>query len=297
MTARNEHELYADYSQRGVKAAQNRDEAMLLAKLLRQEPAYTDARNPNHSIVKRDLKALYDGHVPHQPEPNVMYVNGRAISGRGDLSNYVFIFDTLKKYIDLMSKRGSREFFRIMRSLTQRGATVLLLGHCNKQRTPDGKLVFEGVGDVRNDVDELIYVESSEKDAAGCVTITMTPDKVRCKAQPLTFRLNIETMDLQQIDKPVDVRALNEAAQRRRADAEVIDLVLAALKPNGKTRTKLIDEVHDAARPLGKSRREVERVINDYCGTSAASSTALWVEHRMLQNNTRYITRKTGGQA
>lgn len=84
MSARNEHELYADYCQRGIKAAQNRDEAMLLAMLLRQEPAHSDQRHINHSLVKRDIKALYDGFVPNQPEPSVVQVNGRAISGPSD---------------------------------------------------------------------------------------------------------------------------------------------------------------------------------------------------------------------
>lgn len=227
------------------------------------------------------------------PEEQVDVLQGLAKSG-SDLSNFVLIFDTLKKYSDLMSKRGSREFFKTMRALSQRGATVVLLGHTNKHKGLDGKLVFEGVGDVRNDVDELIYIEASEKDPAGCVTFTMTPDKVRCKAKPLTFRLDTQSMQLEQVDQVVDVRALNEATQRRRADGDVIDLVLAALKPHGKTRTKLVEEVHDGARSLGRSRRDVERVIDEYCGTSHANASALWVESRMLQNNARYITRKTG---
>ena len=70
------------------------------------------------------------------------------------LGNIVLIVDTLKKFVELMSKGGARLFFSLMRALTQRGATVILLGHTNKHRGPDGKLVFEGVGDVRADVDE-----------------------------------------------------------------------------------------------------------------------------------------------
>lgn len=250
---------------------------------------FQHARDGGYSLLNSTLSGT-------DPEEQVDVLQGLAHDG-ADLSNFVLIFDTLKKYSDLMSKRGSRAFFKTMRTLSQRGATVLLLGHCNKHKDVTGKLVFEGVGDVRNDVDELIYIQSSDKDAAGRVTLTMAPDKVRAKIKPLTFRLDTVTMVLEQVDEVIDVAAVNEATQRRKADQAVIDLVLAALKPNGKTRTKLVDEVHDAARGLGRSRREVERVIDEYCGTSEASKTALWVEHRMLQNNTRYITRKTGGEA
>jgi hypothetical protein len=67
-----------------------------------------------------------------------------------NLSNYVFFLDTLKKFVDIMKKGGAREFFQLMRALTTRGATVVLLGHTNKHLGLDGKLIFEGVGDVRN---------------------------------------------------------------------------------------------------------------------------------------------------
>lgn len=84
MTARNEHELWLAYEQQGVKAAQNRDEAMTLAKLLRAHGAYADPKDSRNALLKRDLKALYDVHVPNESTGDVMHVNGRAITGLGD---------------------------------------------------------------------------------------------------------------------------------------------------------------------------------------------------------------------
>jgi len=84
MSARNEHELWLAYEQQGTKAAQSRDEAMTLAKLLRGHAAYSNPKDSSHWIVKRDLKTLYDGHVPNEPAGDVLHVNGRAISGLGD---------------------------------------------------------------------------------------------------------------------------------------------------------------------------------------------------------------------
>lgn len=84
MTARNEAELRAGYASRGIKEAQNRDEAMMLAGELRKSEAYRDPKHPEHAVVKRDIKALYDRFVPNVPESNVLHINGRAISGRTD---------------------------------------------------------------------------------------------------------------------------------------------------------------------------------------------------------------------
>lgn len=222
------------------------------------------------------------------PEQQVEVLQGLAQDG-ADLGSYVLIFDTLKKYSDLMSKRGSREFFKTMRALSQRGATVLLLGHTNKHRDPAGKLVFEGVGDVRNDVDELVYIESTEKDAQGFVTLTMTPDKVRAKVKPLSFRLDTHRMRLEPMDRVVDVAARNRADEQRRADQELIGLVTKCLRNGGKNRTQLVVEVYDLARGTSHSRRDVERVIAEYCSTDPTSPTALWIETRMRMNNGRHI--------
>lgn len=84
MTARNEAELRADYASRGAKAAQTRDEAMTLARELRKSEAYRDPKHAEHTIVARDIKALYDRFVPNVPESNVLHINGRAIYGRTD---------------------------------------------------------------------------------------------------------------------------------------------------------------------------------------------------------------------
>lgn len=84
MSARNEHELWLAYENQGTKAAHSRGEAMALAKLLRGHAAYTDPKDSRHSILKRDLKALYDSHVPNESTGDVLHIGGRAISGPSD---------------------------------------------------------------------------------------------------------------------------------------------------------------------------------------------------------------------
>ena len=95
-----------------------------------------------------------------------------------DLSSYVVIVDTLKKLIDVLDKRFNKKFFSLMRKLTAKGMTIILLAHTNKHNNEQGLPVYEGTGDMRSDVDELIYF-LPVKNQDGSMTTTTKPDKVR----------------------------------------------------------------------------------------------------------------------
>ncbi len=111
-----------------------------------------------------------------------------------DLSNFVFVFDTLKKIIDLMSKQNAKDFFVLMRRLTKLGGTVVLPGHANKHRDTNGNLVFEGVGDVKSDSDDMIFFEKIKKqDGTIAVTTVVDTDKgakVRGIFAPFSFHID-----------------------------------------------------------------------------------------------------------
>ena len=68
----------------------------------------------------------------------------------------------------------------------------MLLGHSNKNLSNDGKLIFEGVGDNRNDVDELMYILSSVSNDTNHITFTITPDKVRSKVEKVSGQAGVE---------------------------------------------------------------------------------------------------------
>jgi len=175
----------------------------------------------------------------------------------------VLIFDTLKKYLDLMSKGGAREFFNLLRALTIRGATILLLGHTNKNVGPDGRLVFEGVGDVRNDVDELFYLESA-KAHDGTLTITVAPDKSRCAVHKRTFQLNPFTRAVTVLDRVVDIAEQQRQAEQRAKDAPVIEAIRVAL--NLRTTPMTLTEVVKIVREAGHGDNAIRRVVHAYTG-------------------------------
>lgn len=213
----------------------------------------------------------------------------RLVKDGASLDGVVMFFDTLKKYNDLMSKGGSRAFFKLMRSLTQRGATIVLLGHTNKHRGVDGKLMFEGVGDVRNDVDELIYIDATDKDPRGVVTLTMRPDKTRCVVRETTFEIDTKCMEVRALDRVVDVAAMVEQKRQLEEDQALISCVRSALARGGMKHTELRDIV---VADSGRSRKNVVSVIDRYLSYDVDDPQALWIETRFRVNNTRHISLK-----
>ena len=78
-----------------------------------------------------------------------------AADGGEILSEVVIIIDTLKKIMDMMSKKSVPKVMDLLRRLTTKGASVILLGHTNKYPDKEGWPVYEGVGDLRSDVDAM----------------------------------------------------------------------------------------------------------------------------------------------
>jgi hypothetical protein len=84
----------------------------------------------------------------------------RLAQSDDDLTNTVLIFDTLKKINDVISKVSSAHCYKLLRSLTGRGATVICLGHCNKYPDKAGWPIYEGTSDLRSDFDELALLHA-----------------------------------------------------------------------------------------------------------------------------------------
>lgn len=204
-----------------------------------------------------------------------------------DLSKQVMFFDTLKKFTPIIDKTAAGGFLTLMRKLTLRGATVVLLGHNNKYEGQDGKPIFEGVGDVRNDVDELFYIESGEKDTSGVVNLTITPDKMRCFAKPSSFKLDTKGLTISPIEDVVDISQAASINKQRATDEPVIRFILNVLSTGEINITKLVGLVNDFGVGANKSRD----VINRYCAKDEQDTTALWIDRRdRANNNARMIS-------
>lgn len=82
-----------------------------------------------------------------------------SIRLEGEADGKIVICDTLKKFAPVLNKADMREVLHVFREFAAAGGTVILLGHCNKHRTMDGRLVYEGVGDLKADVDNMFGLD------------------------------------------------------------------------------------------------------------------------------------------
>jgi len=205
-------------------------------------------------------------------------------NGNDDLSELFIVIDTLKKIGDLMNKTRMKQTMNLLRALTAKGATVVCLAHCNKHRDNAGKLIFEGVGDVENDCDNLVYLES-EKDKDGIRTVSTEPsDKVRGIFQPRSWQI-LPDRTVRALEEYQDVSAQVRAQTQREQDSATIEVITQSIHSGHHLRSKL--QVHCKAE--GISKRTFDRVIKRYCkGSTPAKVAPLWRNQPQLENNANY---------
>ena len=208
-----------------------------------------------------------------------------------DLSDYVLIFDTLKKFSEVMQKAESKQFFKLMRKLTVRGVTVLLLGHSNKNLTNAGKLIFEGVGDNRNDVDELMYIHSLVSDGSNSITFTITPDKVRSKVEKVSFIYDKDSREVKPLDSAVDLMSELQIQQFYERDAGIIANIQNEITYSEQPITTLVNKVSQA---MNISEKRVRACINRWGPNGLRTNKALWHERRESLNNKLFIHPPSG---
>ena len=218
---------------------------------------YLDCDSP--ASEHREMKEIADRH-------GFRFLNADANVGAGinelkknletiatsdcDLTGHVFIFDTLKKFTDLMSKGSVKDFFTLCRKLTSKGATVVLLGHANKYRSkPEGHLIAEGVGDVRSDTDELIFFERKRNENTGGLDVTTDPDpdhgaKVRGLFEPFSFHIGSDR-EVTVYEKVVEMPDNTLTATPTATEEEILDAAAGFLAEAGEpvSQSALVNQV------------------------------------------------------
>ncbi len=189
----------------------------------------------------------------------VMELFQKMIAQRTDLTGCVFVIDTVKKFADMMNKGSVKGLLTVCRKLTALGATIVLLCHTNKHKDADGNFVFEGPGDMRADVDELIYL-IPEKQADGSTLVSTDPSKVRACIEPITYEISRDrqvTMKEQYIDTAA---AMEEKAALDK-DKELITAILKALEAKKIKQTEIIEYVRELFATAGDTRPGEKRII------------------------------------
>ncbi len=179
----------------------------------------------------------------------------------GDFSKVVIILDTLKKFGDMMNKAKLKQFNSLLRTLTAKGITVICLAHTNKHDDKDGKPIFEGTGDIRNDFDELIYLIPI-KNPDGTTTVSTLKDKTRAAIQDESFIITADR-EVKLLEHHIDTLAINEWQRNLADDEPVIQFIVENISPISKTATEL--RTIAINNNIKYSRNRIDAVLKRYC--------------------------------
>ena len=160
-----------------------------------------------------------------------------ASTSQSDCSKVVIVLDTLKKFGDMMNKAKSKHFNSLLRTLTAKGITVICLAHTNKHDDKDGKPIFEGTGDLRNDFDELIYLIPI-RNPDGTTTVSTLKDKTRADIRDESFVITADR-EVKLLEHHIDTLAISEWQKNLADDEPVIKFILQHISPISKTATEL----------------------------------------------------------
>jgi hypothetical protein len=207
--------------------------------------------------------------------------------GNVNCNNKVFIFDTLKKMTDVIQKNKAKELYKVLRQLTAKGMTICLLAHTNKYKDKDGNPVFEGTGDLRADVDELIYLIPHKDESLGTITVSTKPDKVRASFEPITFEID-QNLNVVQLDQFVNTVAQSALAKKREEDDPYIKAICEAIENKHTKQKEIIDY---CKKEHEMTVRVIRRVLEDY-----GSKNIEWANNRPPRQSCSSVWALTKGE-
>lgn len=184
-----------------------------------------------------------------------------ASTSQSDCSKVVIVLDTLKKFGDMMNKAKSKQFNSLLRTLTAKGITVICLAHTNKHDDKDGKPIFEGTGDLRNDFDELIYLIPI-RNPDGTTTVSTLKDKTRADIRDESFVITADR-EVKLLEHHIDTLAISEWQKNLADDEPVIKFILEHISPISKTATELRTIAMNTN--VKYSRNRLDAVLKRYC--------------------------------
>jgi hypothetical protein len=189
----------------------------------------------------------------------------------------VIILDTLKKFTNIMDKKASSDFGKVMRGFVSKGGTMILLAHTNKNRDNDGKVVYSGTSDIVDDVDCAYTIDISEGSDGLYTTVVFENIKSRGDVQQnIVFKYyNKVTIEdggylalLDSVSKVSDEQALLAKNQiiiqeMLNKNANIIEAIREALESGEMSKTDLIKTAQQLS---GASKDRVTKILSAHTG-------------------------------
>lgn len=235
--------------------------------------------------------------------PHINRISPAEISSRidydieiGKASGRTLIFDTVKKFVDVMDKGKRRIWFDLIRKWTTAGGSAILLTHTNKHKDRDGASIYSGTADILQDMDCLYNLEVVDDTDPNWRTVQFTLQKARGNNVPELAVKYLKTTD-SWIDKAYSVQILDDqdAVRKVRAKASrdqyrhknshaVTDAYnWLASHPNANQS----DFLENIVSLTGISKNSANRMIHTLCGVEEDQGY-LWWWDRGHENNTKH---------
>lgn len=232
-----------------------------------------DAKRMREKALQHDVRYLTPDLKVGKSMLNVVEELDRMAESPADLAGWVFIFDTLKKMTNVIQKAALRDLLMLLRKLSSRGMTVIVLAHTNKYKNAEGEYQYEGTGDLEADVDELVYFEPREN-PDGTLTVSTRCGKRRAHLQPMTWDIGSPPdLIVTRRTEYVDVHGETHKAKQQEKDAPVIEAITECLEAGPKKQSEVIQHCKSIA-----SERRVRPVLMRYSGE-------LWKAEKLFQKN------------
>ncbi len=183
----------------------------------------------------------------------------------------IVVLDTLKKFVDLMSKRLQTRWGRVMRQFIAKGGSVIALAHVNKHPGDDGKPIYAGTTDIIDDADCAYVMDVINTDADDCTRTVEFDNKKRrgmvvervaysySIADDLTYEELLASVHL--VDQS-QMGSVREAAETQ-SDTDMINFVMECIGEGIVMKMQLRDAVSTRS---GASKRATIAVIDKYSG-------------------------------
>jgi len=187
----------------------------------------------------------------------------------------VIILDTLRKFTDLMQKREATEFGNISRSFVSSGGTLICLAHTNKHKNADGKSVYSGTSDIRDDSDCAYIIDKvNGKLYEDEVAVEFVNDKSRgdvadrvsfsyAKKHGQSYFDLIESVKRIDDAKLSEMKVAAEVTKQLEEDGDLIDVVCTAIRGGITAKSALVKYVADET---GITHSKIRRVLAERTG-------------------------------
>ncbi len=180
----------------------------------------------------------------------------------------VIVLDTLKKFTDLMDKKESSRFGEVARTFVSAGGTLICLAHVNKNKSCEGKSVYSGTSDIRDDADCAYMIELlSENEGPSGIKRTVEFENIKARgdvavsqAFQYTRMKGAEYASLQDSVKRISKKDA-QLSESMCANAAAIEAIKAAIE-NGQSNKSSIESFVTSTSEV--SHRDVRRVLDRY---------------------------------